>query len=189
MSSADAVIRLSPTSYIVLGCLSLLGGEATPYEIKRLVSSTIGFGWSLPHSQLYAEPDRLAAAHYVSVRQEGGGRRRKIYRLAPKGRDALSQWRSDPVREPFEHRDLAIIKLFFGADPRAVAETQIATLQEALRSVEEVKQEWAPVAPAGPMLAADYAIAIRRGMLAFWSELARDSSPEAVGELASSTRS
>jgi DNA-binding PadR family transcriptional regulator len=188
MSSADAHIRLSPTSYIVLGCLSLLGGEATPYEIKRLVSSTIGLGWSFPHSQLYAEPDRLADARYVSVRQEGGGRRRKIYSLTPKGREALSQWRNDPVREPFEHRDVAIIKLFFGADPLAVAETQIATLQEALRGVEEVKEEWARVAPAGPMLAADYAIAIRRAMLAFWSELARSSPRDAVGDLTSSTR-
>jgi DNA-binding PadR family transcriptional regulator len=180
VSSTDGNIRLSPTSYIVLGGLSLLGGEATPYDIKRLVSSTIGIGWSLPHSQLYAEPDRLAASGYVSVRREEEGRRRKMYTLTRKGRTALSHWRTEPVREPFEHRDLAIIKLFFGADPAAVAETQIEISRDALRSVEEAKQEWAPVAPAGPMLAADYAMAIRRAVLAFWSELARAPQPTAA---------
>jgi PadR family transcriptional regulator, regulatory protein AphA len=180
VSSADGNIRLSPTSYIVLGGLSLLGGEATPYEIKRLVSGTIGIGWSFPHSQLYAEPDRLAASGYVSVRREQAGRRRKIYTLTGKGRTALSQWRAEPVRESFEHRDLAIIKLFFGADPAAVAETQIEISRAALHAVEEAKEEWASVAPAGPMLAGDYAIQIRRAVLAFWSELARAPQPSAT---------
>src|SRR4051812_26742734 len=71
---------LTPTSYIVLGLLAF-AGEATPYELKAGHAGSVGSFWSVPHSQLYAEPDRLAAAGLVSVRREDGGRRRKHYAL------------------------------------------------------------------------------------------------------------
>ena len=61
-------IELTPTSYIVLGLLSL-SGEATPYDLKQMVTATVGHFWSLPHSQLYAEPTRLARAGYVTENQ------------------------------------------------------------------------------------------------------------------------
>ena len=53
--------RLTPTSYIVLGLLEA-AGEATPYDLKRAVGTSVGNFWSLQHSQLYAEPARLASA-------------------------------------------------------------------------------------------------------------------------------
>jgi hypothetical protein len=42
-----------------------------------------------------------------------------------------------------------------------------------LRRAEEVKARWEPVAPEGPMIAADYGIKVRQAVLGFWSELAR----------------
>jgi DNA-binding PadR family transcriptional regulator len=172
LSSRNEDIRLSPTSYVILGCISLFGGEATPYAIKRLVSDTIARFDPYSHSQLYAEPDRLAEAGYLTLRREEQGRRRKIYRLTRKGRGALSEWRAEPVREHFELHDPAVLKLFFGADPRMIAEGQIETLGEELRRAEVRKRHWEPVAPEGPRLAADWGIAVRRAVLAFWSELA-----------------
>ena len=45
-------------------CSGLVGqaGEATPYDLKQIVAATIGNFFSIPHSQLYAEPERLAKA-------------------------------------------------------------------------------------------------------------------------------
>jgi hypothetical protein len=54
-------IELTTTSYIVLGLLSF-SGPATPYDLKQMVAATVGHFWSLPHSQLYSEPTRLARA-------------------------------------------------------------------------------------------------------------------------------
>jgi hypothetical protein len=43
-------LELTHTSHIVLGLLSM-SGEATPYDLKQMVSATVGHFWSLPHSQ------------------------------------------------------------------------------------------------------------------------------------------
>jgi PadR family transcriptional regulator AphA len=170
MPRADTHVRLSPTSFVVLGTLSLFGGEATPYQIKRLLSSTLT--WDFAHSQLYAEPGRLAKAGYVTVSEEQNGRRRKIYKITRKGRAALAQWRAEPLDEGCEFRDLALIKLFFGADPAAHAKRQAEILRAEIRRIEEIKNLWEPVAPKGPLRAADYGLKMRRAALAFWSELA-----------------
>ena len=81
-------IELTHTSHIVLGLLSM-SGEATPYDLKQMVAATVGHFWSLPHSQLYAEPARLARGGYVTEQREPDGRRRKLYSLTDRGRDAL----------------------------------------------------------------------------------------------------
>jgi PadR family transcriptional regulator, regulatory protein AphA len=118
-------IRLTPASFIVLGLLSWTG-EATPYRLKQLVASSVGFFWSLQHAQLYTEPERLARAGYVSERREEGGRRRKLYELTDKGREALANWRAEPTAQLSEVRDLGLLKLFFGAEPAELADVQLA---------------------------------------------------------------
>src|SRR5205814_954469 len=89
-------IQLTPTSYIVLGLLGE-ADEATPYELKRMVDATVGHFWSLPRSQLYAEPSRLARSGYLTENQEETGRRRKRYALTERGREALTQWTDTPT--------------------------------------------------------------------------------------------
>ena len=61
-------LRLTPTSYIVLGLIEA-AGEATPYDLKRMVAVSLGNFWTLQHAQLYTEPERLAAAGHLSERQ------------------------------------------------------------------------------------------------------------------------
>jgi DNA-binding PadR family transcriptional regulator len=73
--------------------------------------------WPVPHTAAYDEPARLAAAGYLSVRQEPGGRRRKSYSLTAEGRSALAAWASDPSSSPPQLRDEAVLKVFAGADP------------------------------------------------------------------------
>ena len=75
---------LTPTSVIVLGLLEF--GDATPYELKTRVADTVGSFWSVPHSALYAEPERLAKAGLVAERREQGGRRRREFSITDAGR-------------------------------------------------------------------------------------------------------
>lgn len=114
---------LTPTSYLVLGLVGRMG-ECTSYDMKRMVSTSIGYFWTFPHSQLYAEPARLAELGLLTEQQEPGGRKRRTYRLTDEGRDALRRWVTEPTDEPTEIRDLAVLKLFFGAqgEPRQLRE-------------------------------------------------------------------
>src|ERR1700736_2345980 len=106
-------VNLTPTSYIVLGLLEW-AGEATPYELKRLVGESVGHFWSLQHAQLYTEPERLTKAGLLTEDREQAGRRRKRYALTDAGRDALGQWRGNPTDAFTELRDLGLLQLFFG---------------------------------------------------------------------------
>ena len=97
-------VRLSHTSYVVLGLLDQLG-TASPYDLKRAAAAGVGHFWSLPHTQLYSEPARLAEAGYLSERRETEGRRRRLYTLTARGRKALDEWRATPTNELYEIRD------------------------------------------------------------------------------------
>lgn len=162
---------LTPTSYIVLGLLAF-AGEATPYELKAGHAGSVGGFWSVPHSQLYAEPDRLAAAGLVSVRREEGGRRRKHYALTDAGRDALRAWLADAGTAPAEFREPALLKLFFGADPAAVAPAQLAQHRARLARYEALRTELAGQRGMdGPALTLDAGIEHERVWIAYWERL------------------
>jgi DNA-binding PadR family transcriptional regulator len=104
---------LTPTSYVVLGLVGAFG-PCTSYDMKRSVAVSIGYFWSFPHSQLYAEPARLVELGLLSEERESTGRKRRLYALTSAGRRALRTWLAEPTDEPTEIRDLAILKLFFG---------------------------------------------------------------------------
>ena len=167
-------IRLGPASYIVLGLLDA-AGEATPYDLKQFVSLTLGDFWTLPHAQLYTEPERLAEAGYLSVRQEEGGRRRKRYKLSARGRKAMRDWLAEPTAETAEMRDPAILKLFLGADPKMLAEAQLPAHEARLAHYKEM-QKLAELAkegmPEGMKRALDAGVALEHEVVRFWRRLA-----------------
>jgi PadR family transcriptional regulator AphA len=113
-------MRLTSTSYVVLALLDACEEESTPYELKQALERSIENFWPVPHSSFYAEPTRLAAAGYLSERQETTGRRRKLYALTDKGLEALREWASSPDIAPPQLRDEAILKIFAGADPQPI---------------------------------------------------------------------
>lgn len=162
-------IELTTTSYIVLGLLSF-SGEATPYDLKQMVAATVGHFWSLPHSQLYAEPARLASAGYVTENQEQTGRRRKLYTLTDHGREALSDWLSNLSPELYMLRDLALLKLFFGADVPALAQVQLETHRQRLAEYEALHEHMTGPGPAGPRLSLELGIRHERETVEFWQE-------------------
>jgi PadR family transcriptional regulator, regulatory protein AphA len=163
-------LRLTPTSYIVLGLLEL-SGEATPYELKQAVRWSLGNFWALQHAQLYSEPTRLTEAGYLRERREEGGRRRKRYSLTAKGRRALEEWRNTPAEQPYEFRDPGLLKLFFGADPAELAESQVDLHRRRLAEYEALQKFDTGEGPRGPWLTLESGIGHQREYIRFWEKL------------------
>jgi PadR family transcriptional regulator, regulatory protein AphA len=125
MESKSKPIRLTGTSYALLAVLAEFG-ELTSYDIKGAMECSIQNFWPVPHTTAYEEPARLAAAGYLSARQEEGGRRRRIYSLTEAGREALAEWAAEPETGPPQLRDEVMLKIFAGADPAALKESCMA---------------------------------------------------------------
>jgi PadR family transcriptional regulator, regulatory protein AphA len=178
MISSMSSPRLSETSYIVLGLLEQLE-PATPYDLKQLAQiSTVNF-WTVPHTQIYTECARLAEGGLLEEEREATGRRRRIYRLTDAGREALQAWRSDASGGLYELRDVATLKLFFGADPKSLAAEQVQAHGRRLAEY-ELLLAGLEAAPEGWRLALELGIGHEREFIRFWSGLA-GAAPETGG--------
>jgi PadR family transcriptional regulator AphA len=170
--------RLSPTSYIVLALISG-AGEATPYDLKQAVGMTLGNFWSVPHAQIYAEPERLLEGGHLSERREDGGRRRRYYKLTAKGEKALADWLAEPTGEMAELRDPGILKLFFGGDAERLAAAQLVTHRQRLNELETLAEqmEGQPEAPRGFLLTVSAGLGHEREWVRFWSSIEQGEEP------------
>lgn len=166
-----AELRLTDTSYAVLALVDLRG-PATPYQLKQLAQVSIFHFWSIPHTQIYTECSRLADAGLLDERREETGRRRRIYRLSAAGRKALDAWRDDPEAEMYELRDPGLLKLFCGADPAVLAETQLERHERRLADYEARLDDELPT---GMRLALEGGVGHQREYVRFWSRVLRES--------------
>jgi DNA-binding PadR family transcriptional regulator len=164
-------LKLTPTSYIVLGLLEF-AGESTPYGLKQLMAGTVGHFWTLQHAQLYTEPERLAAAGYLTETREQTGRRRRLYAITEDGRAALAAWRDDPATGRAELREPALLKLFFGADPKRLAAAQLPAHRARLEEYEAIRDGMPDDVPPGPRQALEVGIRYEREFIDFWEGLA-----------------
>lgn len=146
-SVSEEEIRLTGTSYAVLTLLDHLG-EATPYDLKGALERSVANFWPVPHTTFYAEPARLTKGGYLTMRQERGGRRRKLYSLTERGREALRAWASSPETAESQLRDEGTLKIFAGADPSGIFASQrkwrtrkLEELEGYLAAVEEMPQD------------------------------------------------
>ena len=170
---------LTPTSFVVLGLIDGVG-EATPYELKRAAATRLGDFWSLAHSQLYAEPERLARGGYLSEQREHSGRRRRRYALTDAGRRALREWLEDPHTDAYELRDPGLLKLALGADPAPLAAAQLEVHQRRLDRYQALAAALAPSAGAdGRLLTLEAGIGHEREYVRFWTRLAERKPPSA----------
>ncbi|GGR87850.1 PadR family transcriptional regulator [Deinococcus sedimenti] len=132
---------LGPSAFIVLGFLNH-AGPATAYDLKRWVDDSVGFFWSFPRSQLYAEPQRLVTLGLLAETQEESGRRRRLYSVTDAGRAALADWRRSPAGMP-ELRDPGLLRMFFTPEEdhaalRALAAGQLRQHQERLATYRDM---------------------------------------------------
>jgi PadR family transcriptional regulator AphA len=140
-------LRLGPVSYLVLGVVALRG-PSTSYDLKRFVQLSIGHFWPFPHTQLYAEPPRLAAAGLLDETREETGRRRRHYAITDAGRELLTEWLGQPTTSPMEYRDLGLLKLFFtelgdAEQVRTLAREQVAAQRRQLAEYEGLLERFA----------------------------------------------
>lgn len=164
--------QLTPVSYVVLGLVA--EGATTSYDMKQAASRSVGYFWHFPHSQLYAEPTRLAKLGLLKEEREDGGRRRRVYTLTPAGRKALDAWLREPTHEQTQIRDTGLLKLFFGGGLTPKELAAVARAQEEGHRARLAVYE----AKAPEIERPQHAATLRAGLLFeqllvdFWRELA-----------------
>ena len=169
-------LRLGPVSYLVLG-ITALRGPSTPYDLKRFVQLSIGHFWPFPHTQLYAEPERLAEAGLLEETREEGGRRRRHYTITDAGRERLGEWLEEPVTSPTEIRDLGVLKLFFseltGIDEIvALAHEQTATHRAKLAVYDGLMERFADRPElATRLLSVELGMRLAHAAAGFWDDV------------------
>jgi PadR family transcriptional regulator AphA len=173
-----AALNLTPTSYLVLGLVAA-HGPCTSYDLKSLVAISIGRFWPFPHSQLYAEPARLAEAGFLTEEQEDSGRRRRTYAITPLGREALDDWLAEPAGERAELRDLGLLKLFFGnlstrESLVALAESKRDTHTAATEEYTQLHERLKDMASPAELATLQLGISWERTAAAFWADIAAD---------------
>lgn len=171
--------KLTPTSYVVLGMVSMRG-PSTSYDLKRAVNRSVGYFWPFPHAQLYSEPKRLVDLGLLEVQQEEAGRRRQLYSATPAGVDALKSWLSEPTTEQLQVRDVAELKLFFAEfakpeDVLGLAREQIKQhreridvytgMQEMFKDREDIADRMVPLG---------LGLAMEHAALDFWEKLEKE---------------
>jgi PadR family transcriptional regulator AphA len=101
------------TPNALLGLLSLR--PMSGYDIRQMVTQSIGHFWSESYGQIYPGLKRLAAAGLVEKKTERnkGKPDRNLYSLTAQGRERLQEWLKIPVSEEVARNEL-LLKLFFG---------------------------------------------------------------------------
>lgn len=163
---------LGPSSYIVLGLLGQYG-PGTSYDLKRWADESVGYFWTFPRSQLYAEPQRLTTLGLLEETQEQSGRRKRTYSITPTGREALVGWLTQPAGFP-ELRDLGLLKLFFSEQGTAEGLAQLAAEQLTLHQAR--LREYERLIACAPQHHSkreplEMGLLYERASIAFWTEV------------------
>lgn len=178
--------RLTPTSYVVLGMVSVRG-PSTSYDLERAVQNSVGYFWPFPHAQLYSEPKRLVELGMLEVESEEEGRRRHTYTVTPLGRAVLGEWLAEPTEEPLQVRDVAELKLFFGEfterpDLLRLSEEQVEQHGERIATYEAIQARFGERADvADRMVPLRLGLAMEYAALRFWEELKAERTREQEG--------
>ncbi|HEY5052105.1 MAG TPA: PadR family transcriptional regulator [Solirubrobacterales bacterium] len=126
---SPTAIKLSPTSYLVLGMVRL--GIRSGYAIKKVADQSTQNFWPISLALVYPELARLEGAELLERRSDPrGGRARSAYTITDKGEAALGAWLRSPRVAPVQIRDEAMLRLFL-AD--ALGDEDQRTLIRALR--------------------------------------------------------
>lgn len=172
-------LKLTPTSYVVLGIVAMRG-PTTSYELKRACHHSVGFFWPFPHAQLYNEPKRLVDLGLLNVQSEDTGRRRQTYTITADGMASLRKWLAEPTEDPLQVRDVAELKLFFGefAQPEDIlnlARGQITQHRQRIATYEQMQTRFGGRKDiADRMVPLRLGLAMEKAALEFWIELEKE---------------
>ncbi len=143
----------------------------TPYELKQLAAESVLNFWSLPHTQIYTQCDRLTEAGLLAERREQTGRRRRSFTITKDGRTAMDAWRANVAESHMELRDMGLLKLFFGADPKKLAAEQFTAHSERLAEYERIADERGEFMSEGQLLTLNTGLKFERDFVAFWKRM------------------
>ena len=102
--------KVTTTAYSMLGLLSLRAWST--YELaQHMLRSNLRAIWPRAESRIYEEPKRLTREGLAEAEVLWrGGRRRTVYTITRRGRDALRRWLGQPSRR-FSFRSEAAFSL------------------------------------------------------------------------------
>lgn len=136
-----AARRLTPTSYAVLGYLSIT--PMSGYDLTAAVRKSIDQFWQISKSQIYKELPLLEADGLVTVTHVEQDRYpdKRIYEITGDGETALDIWLNSGELPPSTSRIPELLKLFFGhrMDDAAIRTMLGASRQEHLDSIARFK--------------------------------------------------
>ncbi len=168
---------LSPSSYLILGLLDLKG-PCTPYGIDRAIAGSIGYFWSFPRSQVYAETERLASLGLATEQREMSGRRRRLFALTDAGSRSLHRWLTTPSDEPTRIHDEALLRLFFSRsrghadDVIRLADEQRRLHRARLAEFDRLDRSGELTPGGAPRLTLELGIRFERLAVEYWTEVA-----------------
>ena len=130
---------LTATECAVLGLLTR--GPKSGYDLKKAIEHSVGYFWGPAKSQIYAVLPRLVDAGYVKSRKVAQSPRpdKQVYRITPRGREALKQWIEWTPAEPPPDRNPLLLKIFFGE--LGSTESLLAQVRERREEAERLKAE------------------------------------------------
>jgi DNA-binding PadR family transcriptional regulator len=125
-------MELTPTEYAVLGLLTR--GEQSGYDLRKSAEGSVGYFWTPAKSRIYATLPRLVDAGLVRRRDvlQEGRPNKQLYRLTPKGEDALRDWIASTPLDPETSRNTLLVKVFFG---------EVASPEDVLRQIHQRREE------------------------------------------------
>ena len=121
---------LTTTSHALLGLLSIKPWSG--YELAEQMKRGFGTLWPRAERAIYYEPKNLVAHGLAEAKVEkDGGRRRTIYAITDKGRDALTEWLASGPPAPPRLETEALLRMgFAGAGTKEDLLGSIKTLND-----------------------------------------------------------
>jgi DNA-binding PadR family transcriptional regulator len=106
--------KLPATSYVVLGLVSIRPGAG--HELAGFSERSIGNFFPIARSQVYSELDRLCRLGWLSVTEVQQRRwpTKRVYQVTEAGQAKLRWWLEEERIEPERHRNLFLVRVFFG---------------------------------------------------------------------------
>jgi len=106
-------VKGAPASVSLLGnaiLQRLMRRRMSGYELKKLFTTPLGYGWRAYDTQIYRELKVLEQAGLISGADEEGraGPQRRVYSVTPAGEDALLRWLQSPLDETGRKSELTM---------------------------------------------------------------------------------
>ncbi len=137
--------------YAILGLISQKPRYG--YETRAAFEALVGGDgtWAVKPAQVYTTLDRLEESGLVersSDLGEGEEPSRRVYRITPRGEEALQEWLASAI-VPGHQRDEFFIKLLIGlasrrAEPASMIQTQRAMLFREMHAATKQRDEYDP---------------------------------------------